>query len=119
MIRFVSALSLCCLIFAMSAMTAEAFQMPPNAVSAVLSRPSSKAVEEFSSPAFSHSQLSAYKRNKKNSTKGKTEEEPEKKPNLVLAYLTPWRNPNSIFVYLFLIVYILGSMSEAKSAAGM
>jgi hypothetical protein len=37
---------------------------------------------------------------------------------MFLAYATPWRNPNSIFVYLFLIIFLLGKYSEAKSAAG-
>lgn len=32
---------------------------------------------------------------------------------LFVLYATPWRNPNSIFVYLFLIVYALGKYSEA------
>lgn len=37
--------------------------------------------------------------------------------SMFLAYATPWRNPNSIFVYLILIVYLLGTYSEAQSAA--
>lgn len=32
---------------------------------------------------------------------------------LLLVFMTPWRNPNSIFVYMFLILYGLGKMSEA------
>ena len=32
---------------------------------------------------------------------------------MVLLYLTPWRNPNSIFVYMFLVLYGLGKYSEA------
>lgn len=37
---------------------------------------------------------------------------------LLVLYLTPWKNPNSIFVYLFALLYILGTISEARSAAG-
>ena len=46
---------------------------------------------------------------------GKEEPEREEKNalELVLLYLTPWRNPNSIFLYLFGIVYFLGKYSEA------
>jgi hypothetical protein len=36
---------------------------------------------------------------------------------LFLLYMTPWRNPNSIFVYLFGIVYLLGKYSEANIVA--
>jgi hypothetical protein len=31
---------------------------------------------------------------------------------LILLFMTPWRNPNSIFVYMFLILYVLGKMNE-------
>ena len=37
---------------------------------------------------------------------------------LVLLYMTPWRNPNSIFVYLFGILYALGKYSEVHSLTG-
>lgn len=37
---------------------------------------------------------------------------------MFLAYATPWRNPNSIFVYMLLILFLLGKYSEAKSASG-
>ncbi|KAL7559891.1 hypothetical protein ACA910_005388 [Epithemia clementina (nom. ined.)] len=33
--------------------------------------------------------------------------------SLFLTYMTPWKNPNSIFVYLFLTLYLLGEYSEA------
>lgn len=33
---------------------------------------------------------------------------------LFIAYATPWRNPNSIFVYMLLTLYILGSITEAQ-----
>lgn len=35
--------------------------------------------------------------------------------SLLLQFMTPWKNPNSIFVYLFLILYILGTISEARN----
>ena len=31
---------------------------------------------------------------------------------ILLAFLTPWRNPNSIFLYLLIIVSVLGKMNE-------
>ena len=62
--------------------------------------------------------LEAYKK-KEPVTAPKEEKEKTPPLKLFLAYATPWRNPNSIFVYLFLAVYLLGSYSEAKSAAGM
>mmetsp|Transcript_22036 Transcript_22036/g.28527 ORF Transcript_22036/g.28527 Transcript_22036/m.28527 type:complete len:125 (-) Transcript_22036:228-602(-) len=34
---------------------------------------------------------------------------------LVLQYMTPWKNPNSIFVYMFGTLYVLGKISEARS----
>jgi hypothetical protein len=36
---------------------------------------------------------------------------------LLFLYMTPWKNPNSIFVYMLLILYGLGKYSEAHSAA--
>ena len=44
------------------------------------------------------------------------EEEREKKSplELMVVYMTPWRNPNSIFVYMFAILYALGKVSEAR-----
>ena len=32
---------------------------------------------------------------------------------LLFAYMTPWRNPNSIFVYMFGLLYALGKYSES------
>ena len=54
-------------------------------------------------------------------TKGKktlkSKKEPEKEKqnglSLVLTYMTPWRNPNSIFVYMFGLLYALGKYSES------
>jgi hypothetical protein len=36
---------------------------------------------------------------------------------LLLVYMTPWKNPNSIFVYMFAVVYGLGKYSESMMAA--
>lgn len=33
---------------------------------------------------------------------------------LILLFLTPWKNPNSIFLYMFLILIILGKINENK-----
>jgi hypothetical protein len=53
----------------------------------------------------------------------KKPEEPEREKNdglsLFLLYMTPWKNPNSIFVYMLLLLYVLGKSSEAHSAARM
>lgn len=38
--------------------------------------------------------------------------------DLVLLYMTPWKNPNSIFVYLLMGLIALGKYSEAQSLAG-
>jgi hypothetical protein len=58
----------------------------------------------------------------KKTTNSKTKKTPaaaKKEPvtdplQLFLAYATPWRNPNSIFVYMLLTLYILGSIEEAQ-----
>jgi hypothetical protein len=53
----------------------------------------------------------------KNKKKGdKTDETLQKMPSptdLFLAFMTPWRNPNSLFVYMLIILYTLGKYSEA------
>ena len=38
--------------------------------------------------------------------------------SLLFTYMTPWKNPNSIFVYMLLTLYCLGKYSEMKSATG-
>eukprot|EP00536_Pseudo-nitzschia_multiseries_P001118 jgi/Psemu1/2584/gm1.2584_g len=68
-----------------------------------------------SSSSFFASELNAKKK------KAVVEEEPEREKNnplgLLIVYMTPWRNPNSIFVYMFGIVYALGKYSEAQAIA--
>ena len=32
--------------------------------------------------------------------------------NIILAFLIPWRNPNSLFLYMFIIVSVLGKLNE-------
>ncbi|KAG7342190.1 hypothetical protein IV203_007282 [Nitzschia inconspicua] len=52
--------------------------------------------------------------------KKKPVEQEKEKTNalgLFILYMTPWRNPNSIFVYMLLLLYALGKYSEAQSAA--
>ena len=68
----------------------------------------------FYSPVVSSTEISLKKK-----TGGDEEPEREKKNaiELVILYMTPWRNPNSIFVYLFATVYFLGKYSEAQSIA--
>jgi hypothetical protein len=49
--------------------------------------------------------------------------EPEREKNdalgLFLLFMTPWRNPNSIFVYMLLLLYALGKINEAQSSVGV
>lgn len=48
------------------------------------------------------------------------EEKPKQELDLtktLILFFTPWKNPNSIFVYLFVIVYILGKINESGAAA--
>ena len=33
---------------------------------------------------------------------------------LFILFMTPWRNPNSIFIYMLLIINILGRMQESQ-----
>ena len=50
------------------------------------------------------------------------EEEEREQPRglgLVLLFMTPWRNPNSIFVYMFLILYGLGKYGELKASGAL
>ena len=35
---------------------------------------------------------------------------------LILAYATPWRNPNSIFVYFFLAIYLIDALGLGPTA---
>lgn len=53
----------------------------------------------------------------------KTPKEPEREKKdalgLLILYMTPWKNPNSIFVYMLLLLYGLGTYSEAQAAARM
>jgi hypothetical protein len=59
---------------------------------------------------------------KKKKISSSVEEEEREQPRgvgLVLLFMTPWRNPNSIFVYMFLILYVLGKYGEAKSSGAL
>jgi hypothetical protein len=50
--------------------------------------------------------------------KGPDNKKPEKEKvsglDLVLLYMTPWKNPNSIFVYFILIINILAKIKETQ-----
>jgi hypothetical protein len=51
---------------------------------------------------------------------GKRKEEDDKvkqewDASLLIQYMTPWKNPNSIFVYMIGLLYLLGKYSEAHS----
>ena len=35
-------------------------------------------------------------------------------PTIIAGFLTPWRNPNSIFLYMLIILTVLGKYNEAK-----
>ena len=51
-------------------------------------------------------------------SKGTENENADKKPtalDLILLYMTPWRNPNSIFVYFILIINILAKVKETSA----
>lgn len=59
--------------------------------------------------------LSAKKSNQPND-KEKTGNETKKKLDpleLFILFMTPWRNPNSIFIYMLIILNILGKMNES------
>jgi len=56
----------------------------------------------------------------KNQNKGASPPQPREREKitdplqLVLLYMTPWKNPNSIFVYMLLVVYVLGKLNENR-----
>ena len=89
----------------------EAFQTAP---SGVLGK--TQSVQSFPSstlrPAFHRRSLEANLKGPK-----KKEEDKEKigadGMKMFAAYANPMRNPNSIFVYLFMALYALGTYSEA------
>ena len=54
------------------------------------------------------------KNNKKQSFSNEpAEKEKQTGISLLFTYMTPWRNPNSIFVYMFGLLYALGKYSES------
>lgn len=58
--------------------------------------------------------LDAKKAPSRGKTKNRNSEKREKVEgfDLFLVYMTPWKNPNSIFVYMILIIEILGKFRE-------
>jgi hypothetical protein len=66
--------------------------------------------------------LDAKKKKKISSSVEEEEEREREQPRglgLVLLFMTPWRNPNSIFVYMFGILYVLGKYGEMKSSGAL
>jgi hypothetical protein len=57
------------------------------------------------------------KKKKESAASGPQEKEKVGGMGLFLLYMTPWKNPNSIFVYMLVTLYALGKYSEAHSAA--
>lgn len=54
---------------------------------------------------------------KPNKSGGGTEEEKKQVVDpleLFILFMTPWRNPNSIFLYMLIIINILGRMQESQ-----
>ena len=70
-----------------------------------------------SSPSSSTSSLIVLDAKKKKTVEEEPVREKKNAFELVLVYMTPWRNPNSIFVYMFTALYFLGKYSEAQSIA--
>jgi hypothetical protein len=62
--------------------------------------------------SFGTTALAALKKDKKDAKSEKSAQKWD--VGLLLVYMTPWKNPNSVFVYLFAALYILGSISEAR-----
>jgi murein L,D-transpeptidase YcbB/YkuD len=54
------------------------------------------------------------KKKKKVGAKKQEKEKITSGADLFILYMTPWKNPNSIFVYFILIINILAKFNEAK-----
>mmetsp|Transcript_9832 Transcript_9832/g.20435 ORF Transcript_9832/g.20435 Transcript_9832/m.20435 type:complete len:121 (-) Transcript_9832:477-839(-) len=96
----------------------ESFQIGPHAVQTVKPTVPISSNQHY----FDLSTTPSVSRSSTEIAAKKGEEEPEREKKnaleLVILYMTPWRNPNSIFVYLFGGLYFLGKYSEAQLAAG-
>jgi hypothetical protein len=86
----------------------------PLALKSARSQPWSYEAVDIAAPTFETTSLLAAK--KKNDDN--TQKEKLSALTIFIAFATPWRNPNSIFVYLFLGVYALGKYSEATHGGG-
>ena len=59
--------------------------------------------------------LTAKKPNKKSGGGAEEEKKQVVDPlELFILFMTPWRNPNSIFLYMLIIINILGRMQESQ-----
>lgn len=74
-------------------------------------RATSAGGKKVSYGAFQSSCLPA----KRKKDEGKEKLKQEWDVTLLIQFMTPWKNPNSIFVYLFLTLYILGTISESRN----
>lgn len=95
-------------------------QQPSSSTSVISTCTSQKLIVQSSS--FSLIVLDAKKKKKISSSVEEEEEREREQPRglgLVLLFMTPWRNPNSIFVYMFGILYVLGKYGEMKSSGAL
>ena len=93
-----------------------------NQVVAFLAWPTAKSTSKYCikneglppSTSFSNSKFSksTLLNAKKGNNLAETESEPPSALGLLVTYMTPWRNPNSIFVYMLLLLVALGKYSE-------
>ena len=95
-----------CLIY-----TSDAFQ--PS-----LSSRSSLSTQKIGQASRFSIETALFQAKPKNSKKQIVAKEPAEKEkqtgiSLLFTYMTPWRNPNSIFVYMFGLLYALGKYSES------
>lgn len=109
-------LSLLC-VFLISICRIESFEVIPKVTSPCKTTCTSQNLQRLSLsyPSSSSSSLIVMdaKKKKISSSGEEGEEKKSRGLGLILVYMTPWLNPNSIFVYLFLTVYLLGKYSEA------
>mmetsp|Transcript_55037 Transcript_55037/g.61496 ORF Transcript_55037/g.61496 Transcript_55037/m.61496 type:complete len:130 (+) Transcript_55037:27-416(+) len=117
-------LSLLCVLL-ISIVRIESFQVVPKVM-----RPCKKTTCTFpkqlqrlplsySSSSLSSPSMTVMDAKKKKMSPSVEEGEEEKSSGLglIFTYMTPWKNPNSIFVYLFLSVFLLGKYSESHPPA--
>jgi hypothetical protein len=100
-----------------------AFQVPTNLSPRQRTLSSAKAVSNPANGATGRrpllileakkGSLPMNKKKKKGENNDETLQKMPSPTDLFLAFMTPWRNPNSLFVYMLIILYTLGKYSEA------